>query len=233
MLSAGLLTKKGRTQAWHVAMRLKEGGPRGTQLPSLNQVKTLGGIGSLLALLAFVPTVGFVLSIAGLVLVLVAVKYASDILGDPKIFNNMLYAVILGIVGIVVAVFAVIAVVFRAIGLGFLSSSFAMASPSSMAPGDIIGLLGTVALGLAAVWVCFLISSIFLRRSYSELGKRLNVGLFGTAALLYLIGAALTIVLVGFLLIFIAEVLLIAAFFSIDTQAPPATQPAPPAQPTI
>jgi len=198
---------------------------------SLESVKTIGGVGSILALLAFIPNVGVVLSIAGLIMVLVALKYASDIFGDPKIFNDMLYAVILGIIGLVVGAVAVVAVVFRAIGMGYLSSSFAYTGPSSLNTGDIMGMLGTIFLGLAAVWVCFLVSSIFLRRSYGELGRKLNVSLFGTAALLYLIGAILTIILVGFLLIFVADILFIVAFFSINTQLPAATptvQPAPP-----
>jgi uncharacterized membrane protein len=202
-------------------------------MPSLNDVKTLGGIGSLLTLLVIVPTAGVVLAIAGLVLVLVAVKYASDILGDPKIFNNMLYAVILGIIGIVVGAVAVVAVVFSAIGLGSMAGSLPGTLPSTVAAGDIVGLIGAILIGLVAIWICFLVSSIFLRRSYTELGRRLNVGLFGTAALIYLIGAALTIILVGFILIFVAEILFIVAFFSINTQMPPPTQPVQPAQPTM
>jgi len=202
-------------------------------MPSLNEVKTLGGIGSLFTLLAIVPTAGAVLSIVGLIMILIAVKYASDILGDPKIFTNMLYAVILGIIGIVVAVVAVISAVASVLGLGFLSGSAAMGTvPPTMAAGDIVGLIGTLAIGLVAVWVCFLISAIFLRRSYGELGRRLNVGLFGTAGLLYLIGAALTIVLVGLALIFIAEILFLVAFFSINTQAAP-SPPVQPAQPAM
>jgi len=201
-------------------------------MPSLNEVKTLGGIGSLLTLLAIVPTAGVVLGIVGLILILVAIRYASNILGDPRIFTNALYAVILGIIGLVVGVVAVVAIVFRAIGLGYLSSSFfANTAPPNLAAGDIVGLLGVVLVGLVAIWVLFLLSSIFLRRSYTELGKRLNVGLFGTAALIYLIGAALTIVLVGFLLIFIAEILFMVAFFSINTQMSPPMAPAQPAQP--
>ena len=202
-------------------------------MPSLNDVKTLGGVGSILALLAIVPNFGAVLAIAGLVLVLVALKYASTILGDPKIFNNMLYAVILGIIGIVVGVVAVAAAVFQAIGLGYLSSSFAMRYPSNFQLGDIMGLIGTILVGLVAIWVVFVASSIFLRRSYTELGKRLNVGLFGTAALLYLIGAALAIVLVGFVLIFVADIMLIVAFFSINAQQPLATPSSQPAQPAM
>jgi uncharacterized membrane protein len=201
-------------------------------MPSLNDVKILGGIGSLFTLLAIVPTAGPVLSIAGLVMILVAIKFASDILGDSKIFNNMLFAVILGIIGIVVAVVAVISAVARYVGLGYLSGSAMGTPPPTMAVGDVLGLVGTLVIGLVAIWVCFLISAIFLRRSYGELGKRLNIGLFGTAGLIYLIGAALTIILVGFVIIFIAEILFLVAFFSINTQMAPAPPPQP-AQPTM
>lgn len=200
---------------------------------TLESVKTLGGIGSILTLLGFVPTVGAVLAIIGLILVLVAFKYASDILGDPKIFNNVLYSVILGIIGLVVGVVVVVATVFQAMGMGYLSSSFAYTGPTTVAAGDIVGMLGTILVGLAAIWICFVVSSIFLRRGYGELGRRLNVGLFGTGALLYLIGAVLVIVLVGFLLILIADVLFIVAFFSINTQLPQPSPMAQPAQPSM
>jgi uncharacterized membrane protein len=196
-------------------------------------VKTLGGVGSILTLLGFVPTVGVILAIVGLILVMVAFKYASDILGDPKLFNNVLYAVILGIIGLVVGVVAVLATVYQAMGMGYLSSSFAYTGPSSVTAGDISGMIGTILIGLAAVWICFVVSSIFLRRGYGELGRRLNISLFGTGALLYLIGAILVIILVGFLLILVADVLFIVAFFSINTQLPPSSPTVQPAQPSM
>ena len=204
-------------------------GPTGSS-HTLESVKTLGGVGSILTLLGFVPTFGVVLAIVGLILVLVAFKYASEILGDPKIFNNVLYSVILGIIGLVAGVVVVVAAVFQALGMGYLSNSFAYTGPISLATGDILALLGTILVGLAAIWICFMVSSIFLRRAYGELGRRLNISLFGTGALLYLIGAALVIVLVGFLLILVADVLFIVAFFSINAQLPPPStvaQPAP------
>jgi len=200
---------------------------------TLESVKTLGGVGSILTLLGFVPTVGAVLAIVGLILVLVAFKYASDILGDPKIFSNVLYSVVLGIIGLVVGVVVVVATVFQAMGMGYLSSSFAYTGPTTVTAGDIMGMLGTILVGLVAIWVCFVLSSVFLRRGYGELGRRLNVSLFGTGALLYLIGAILVIVLVGFLLILIADVLFIVAFFSIDTQLPPPSPMIQPAQPSM
>lgn len=200
---------------------------------TLESVKTLGGVGSILTLLGFVPTVGVILAIVGLILVMVAFKYASDILGDPRLFNNVLYAVILGIIGLVVGVVAVLATVYQAMGMGYLSSSFAYTGPITVTAGDITGMLGTILIGLAAVWICFVVSSIFLRRGYGELGRRLNISLFGTGALLYLIGAVLVIILIGFLLILVADILFIVAFFSINTRLPPLSPMVQPAQPSM
>ena len=87
---------------------------------------------------------------------------------------------------------------------------------------DIAGLFVGVLIGLAALWVFVMVSSVFLKRSLDRVAGALNVSMFRTAALLYLIGAVLTIALVGFILLFVAEILLVVAFFSIpDAPAPP------------
>src|SRR5881398_1515805 len=87
-------------------------------MASLGQAKTLGGVGSILVLLSPIPTAGAVLSIVGFIMILIAVKYIADILGDQKIFNNMIIAVILAIIGIVVGVVVVLCAVYSLIGLG-------------------------------------------------------------------------------------------------------------------
>ncbi len=61
----------------------------------------------------------------------------------------------------------------------------------------------------------------------SSMASKLGVSIFCTSGLLYLIGAALTIVLVGFLLIFVALILNVVWFFSIPDKAP-MTAPYPP-----
>src|SRR5579885_2959622 len=71
-------------------------------MAKLSDAKILGGIGSILMLLSIVH---FTFAIVGLILLLIAVKFVSDITGDQDIFKNMLYAVIIGIVGIVAAFF--------------------------------------------------------------------------------------------------------------------------------
>jgi len=187
-------------------------------MASLNQGKTLGGVGSILVLLGAIPNVGFVLAIVGFILILVAVKNVSESVGEPRIFNDMIIAVLLAIVGLVVFGVIVITAIF---------SFFRF--PGTFTTGTVpSGFLGGIALlvaGLVVVWVFYLVSAIFLRRSYDRIGMRLNVNMFNTTGLLYLIGAALTIVLVGLFIILIAEILQIVAFFSIPDQMPPMMPP--------
>jgi len=157
--------------------------------------KTLGGVGSILLLIPGVSIVGYIL-------ILIATKYISDDLGDKSIFDNMLYAVIAGIVGVAAAAFII-----------FTGSMFGAFTFTASA---IAGLIG----GLAVAWIALIVSSIFIRRAYDTMATKLNVGTFRTAGLLYFIGAILTIVLVGFLLLLVAAILQIVAFFSINETAP-------------
>jgi len=198
-------------------------------MASLNQAKTLGGVGSILVLLGAIPNVGFVLAIVGFILILVAVKNVSESVNEPGIFNDMIIAVVLSIVGLVVFGVIVIVAFFSFLSLGRFGPG------SSGIPPGVLGAIGLLILGLVVVWVFYLVSAIFLRRSYERIGMRLNVNMFQTTGLLYLIGAALTIILVGFLILLIAEILQIVAFFSIPEQLPPSMPPqqtwAPPAPP--
>jgi uncharacterized membrane protein len=189
-------------------------------MASLSQAKTLGGVGSILVLLGAVPSVGFILAIVGFILILVAVKNVSESVHEPAIFNDMIIAVLLTIVGLVVFGVIVVAAIFSFLSLGNIGT----VTPGTVPPG-VLGAIGLLIVGLVVVWVFYLVSAIFLRRSYDKIGMRLNVNMFHTTGLLYLIGAALTIVIVGFLIILIAEILQIVAFFSIPDQLPPSTPP--------
>jgi hypothetical protein len=77
-----------------------------------------------------------------------------------------------------------------------------------------------VVAGLLVVWVFLVISAVFLRRAYDKMSERLGVKMFDTAATFYLIGAILTIVFVGFIILFIAEIMQAIAFFSIPDRPP-------------
>lgn len=193
-------------------------------MTSLSQAKTLGGVGSILVILSIVPAVGTVLAIAGFILILVAIKQIADTSQKKAIFNDMLIATILAIAGVAVGFLVLLSTFFATLsGLfpGGFPTTFAPGTPLvSFSGGNIFGIVGGLLAGLAVIWISLIVSAIFLRRSYGKIADYLNVGMFRTAALLYLIGAALTIVLVGFLILFVAEVLQIVAFFSMPDQPP-------------
>jgi uncharacterized membrane protein len=163
-------------------------------LGDLSTAKTLGGVGSILQLIPFVSIVGYILT-------LIAVKYISDDLQDKSIFNNMLYAVITGIVGVAVGFFIL---------LGGMASSAFTGGMSALA-----GMFGF----LAVVWIVLIISAIFIRRAFGTMATKLDVGTFRTTGTLYLIGAALTIILVGFIILFVAYIFQIVSFFAIKDTA--------------
>jgi uncharacterized membrane protein len=188
-------------------------------MATLSRAKSLGAVGSILVVLTAVPSVGAFLGIIGFILLLIAIKNISDVVADKSIYNNMLVAVGLGIAGIVVGALVLVGSVLRFVGLNNLSVGPDF-NPSTVPTGDWVGLIGSILIGLAVVWIMLVISAVYVRRSYGSIASKLNVGMFGTAGLLYLIGAATTIILVGFLLLFVAQILVVVAFFSIPDQTP-------------
>ena len=164
-------------------------------MSKLGDAKTLGGIGAILLLIPGISIIGYIL-------ILVATKYVSDDLGDKSIFDNMLYAVIAGIVGVAAAAFII-----------FTGAAFSAVTFSESAIAGVI-------VGLAMSWIALIISSIFIRRSYNTMATRLNIGNFRTAGTLYFIGAILTIILVGFIVLLIAAIVQIIAFFAIPDSVP-------------
>jgi uncharacterized membrane protein len=178
---------------------------------SLAQARTLGGIGSILILLGIVPIAGIVLFIVGFIMVLMAVRYISETVQDKTIFNNTLIAVILAIVGMIAGLVVAIA------GRPFpVFREFRPLDGQSMIIGQgMYPFFRTLIIALVIIWVFYIGSAIFLRKSYTTVASKLNITMFDTVALLYLIGAVLAIILVGFIVIYVAEILQTVAFFSI------------------
>ncbi len=183
-------------------------------MATLRDAKMLGGIGAILLFIPFVSLVGYIL-------ILVAMKYTSDVTRDRSIWDNTLYAVILVVVG---AVVGSLFIFLPLIGLGIIDGGVSVTDP--------FGWFGSVffLIGLAVTWIFVLIAAIFWRRALDSTAGFTNVTLFGTAGLLYLIGSILVIVVVGIFLVFIANILLIIAFFTMPDELPgvPGTEMAPP-----
>lgn len=171
-------------------------------MAALSQAKMVGGIGSILIFVPFVSLVGYILLI-------VAIKDISDEVGDGTIFSDAIIAAATGIVG---ALAGAGVVVVGVIGSRF---SFGMA-----------GLVG-LGFGLLIAWVALIVSAVFLKRAYDKMSERLGVGTFRTAATLYLVGAVLTVVLLGFVVLLVAEIVQAVAYFSIPEELPVARPGAP------
>ncbi len=184
---------------------------------TLYDAKVLGGIGSIFVLLGVVPNVGWILGIAGLVMILLAIYDISKAVNERKIYDNMLKAIAFGVGALAVGAVTVVSVVSKVLSVvSFVGGKFVLSS--GIAVGSWLGIIGIAAVGFIAVEALLIVSAVFVRRTYDVLGNKLNVGRFKTAGLLYLIGAATTVVGVGFALIFVAEILMVLSFFSIRSE---------------
>ncbi|RLF44725.1 MAG: hypothetical protein DRN29_07935 [Thermoplasmata archaeon] len=181
---------------------------------ALSQAKTYGGVGAILSLVGvFIPYIGFIAGIAGVVLILLAVKTISEETKDGSIFSNYLISFILRILAVIVAIIAFI----YFFGISYLVEigrfqHFGELSLKRLLIGIIIALL--------IFWIFEVISFIYLKKSYESIARYTRVDLFRTTGLLYLIGAATLIILIGFLIIFIAGILEIVAYFSLPDNLP-------------
>jgi len=190
--------------------------------------KTLGGIGALLLfldpLLSYVHFLGGFLGIIGFIFLLIALKNLASHYKDASIFNNALYGFIACIVGFVSAAGAFIATALTVVAdLGIEdwtnAADWTAILTSETALDSLFTLLGGVVIALVILFAFAILTALLYRRSLTKLASKSGVGLFGTAGLLILIGAILTIILIGFLLIWISFLIIAIAFFSMKPTA--------------
>jgi uncharacterized membrane protein len=207
----------------------------------LSSTRSIGVIGSIMIILLIFPGIGALLAIVGWVLVLVATYQLSNMVGARGIFNNALIAAVLGAVGVVALTAIAVSSVLNFLSTNGMSlGSLVRMNRTSLVTSNLHG-FGPLAIGvitgLALLWVFLIASAFFLRRSYNEIAGKFSIRMFSTAALVYLIGAALTIIGVGLLVVFIGEILQAIAFYSLPDVLPgqaerpvPMTVPPPPPQ---
>ena len=208
---------------------------------TLESSKNFSGVGALLIVIGSlglaVPYAG-ILILIGVIILLIGLKGLADYYHEGGIFNNALYAIILGIVGVVVAVAMIVVTAVAALASldinlsnvtdwATFGTELANRLTNFADFGALWTLIGAIIAALIVVFVFVIIAVIFFRRSLNSLSAKTGVGLFGTAGILMLVGAVLTIVLIGLLLIWIAWILVAVAFFQIKTQ-PAQAPPQPP-----
>lgn len=218
---------------------------------TLESSKILGGIGAILLFIGviafFVQPLLAILGLIGIILVLVAMHDLANYYKESGIFNNALYGFIAGIVGIVVTGITFVYLFFYTSILtdflykiypgwnGDLSTLSGLTpNTSNISLSDAAPIIGSFFLVLVVFWIFSIIAAFFARRSLKALSAKASVGLFSTAALLLLIGGFLAIVFIGFILMWIALLLIAVAFFQIKPQPeqPVATAAPSPSTPT-
>lgn len=206
----------------------------------LNTAKNLGGIGAILMFIGVFPYVGtyLIIPFVGLILLMIGAKGLADNYSEPGIFNNALYGVVAVIVGgVVTAALAFVAFVtfFSSVGLTFANMSNWTTIVSQVSSTEwmnaFFAAAGYIFLTLVILFVFVLISAIFFRKSMALSAKKTGVGLFSSAGLVLLIGAILTIIFFGVILLWISLLLIAIAFFQIRT-APAQPVPPPPVSTT-
>ena len=208
-------------------------------MTNLESSKTLGGIGAILMFIGIFPYISYygIVEFIGAILVLTALYSLGKYYKDSGIFNNALYGIVAGIVGVVSAVAIGLAIVLPNIK-DFLITIFpswngdwsTIQSLSGMTPntsnigiGDVIPFISAAIVIFVILWIFAMIATFFVRLSLVRLSAKTNVGLFSTAGLLLLIGAFLVIIVgLGLILIWVAALILALAFFKMKpTQQPP------------
>jgi uncharacterized membrane protein len=192
-------------------------------MAELSNAKILGGIGAILMLIGlfFISSIGFGVFLVGLILVFIAVKNISDITNDKEIFSNYLMNFIFSIISWG-AVIAIMIIAFGAIG-GFswiaeIQTAEINDIESFMAYFG--SLIGACAIALVVWWIMSIIAAIYLKRSYNSIANHTKVDLFKTTGTVNLIAAITYIILIGFLISFIAKIIEIIAYFSLPDKLP-------------
>jgi uncharacterized membrane protein len=188
----------------------------------LSNAKIMGGIGAILMLVGtFIPYAGPIVSILGLVLLFIAVKQISELTKDKKIFSNYLMHFIFSILSIVAIVIIMLIAFGAAGGFTWISGLETAEITDFESFWENFGeLIGGCVLALIVGWILSIIAAIYLRRSYNGIAEHTKVGLFKTTGTVYFIGAITTIVLIGFLILFIARIIEIIAYFSLPDKLP-------------
>ena len=176
---------------------------------SFEYSKTLAMEGSILILLGLVPYVGWVLGIIGVVLLLRGMREFANYYQDNQIYQNSL-------AGVKYYIVALIALAVSGAGfiVGFVFSDFA--NTLRLGTGNVIGLAVGIAF-LVVAFVFYVLAAVRLRKTFDTLAQKTGEHSFETAGTLLWAGSLLTILIVGFLLIFIAWIFAVVGFFTMKS----------------
>lgn len=190
---------------------------------NLESKKALGFVGAILMVISFASVAGRLYEglplLAGIILVLIALKGFADHYNEKGIFNNALYGTITVIVGIVAAVLIFIILILPIAPQLKELDWTNTAAVQGFVRENLWSFLGPILGAYLTLVISLIISALFFRKSLDALSTKSGEKVFETAGLIWLMGAVLSIILIGFIIIWIAWILMAVGFFSTKTRA--------------
>ncbi|MCA1902354.1 MAG: DUF996 domain-containing protein [Candidatus Hydrogenedens sp.] len=181
--------------------------------------KNFGLLGTVFILLTPIPYIGFLLSIAGIILLLISMYNFSQIYNDKNIFNKFLIGWVMGFVGIFIALI---------LGLGSLLPAMLLSESSGREDAGMAMFGFGIIFAILIFYIIFVFGSYFYKQSFDLLGQYTGVNLFNLAGNIIFWGAVGIILFgLGFLAMYVGWILIAVAFYSI-----PQSKETPPPQPT-
>jgi uncharacterized membrane protein len=148
--------------------------------------------------------------IVGFILFLLAMYQLSHYYNESGIFRNILYALVVSIVGVLVV---------SALFSSFLLSLIFSITPNTLATPFFTQFITTTLALVGVTFVFAIIYGVFYYRAFKLLAEKSGVGSFKSVGILYLLGTLLSVILAGGILIWIAWIIAVNGFHSLKPQS--------------
>ncbi len=165
--------------------------------------KILGGIGSILCALAITPHLGPLTALIGFIFLLISLNMFSKIFKDERIFKQAFISIIFASVAIILIIFIFGLIGFFIIRLSYHSYYFHFFHHLGI----------TSFLGFLVAYILLILNGYYLKSAFELLSFHTEITLYKAGGVSYFIGTILSIIFIGFLVIFAAWIILAVAFF--------------------
>ena len=153
-------------------------------------------------ILSFIPYVGFLFYIAGFICLLIAILKLANLVNSPTLKRNYIFCVIFGVIGFVLI----------AVGVAFGTIVSIVATNGGMANSSFnFSPIVIILLALGVIISIYSLYKMFL--TYKELSQISGDKFFLYYAIFFIIGIATMMVLVGYILLIVATILHIIAWY--------------------
>ncbi|AJC71930.1 hypothetical protein X802_07005 [Thermococcus guaymasensis DSM 11113] len=191
----------------------------GGDVVDISTERTMGLIGSILALAGIIPRVGGLLSLIGFVLILIALHGIGNKLNDGRPFNYYLKAIIAIFVALIVGV-----VVMAAAFVVSSGSTSSIENEFIMSPGSEITIIeeesphltgegiALLVIGAGIILAGIIVGGYFQKKAWESMYKLTGVEAFQNTAKFLWWGVLTIVILIGAILLLISEIYQIIAF---------------------